>query len=47
MNIRYEETNRVFRLDTPNTSYLIGIVDNEQFLGHIYYGKRLDDLRTV
>lgn len=44
MNIRYEETNRVFRLDTPNTSYLIGIVDNEQFLGHIYYGKRISDM---
>ena len=41
MNIHYYETERVFKLDTPNTSYLIGIVDEENFVGHIYYGKKL------
>ena len=41
MNIHYYEQERVFKLDTPNTSYLIGIVDNENFVGHIYYGKKL------
>lgn len=43
MDITYFETERVFKLDTPKTSYLIGIVDEENFLGHIYYGKRLED----
>lgn len=41
--ITYHEKERIFKLDTPNTSYLIGIVDEENFLGHIYYGKRLAD----
>ena len=30
------EVKAVFKLDTPNTSYVIGVVDTEQFLGHIY-----------
>lgn len=41
--ITYYEKERVFKLDTPNTSYMIGIVDEENFVGHIYYGKRLKD----
>ena len=43
MNITYNEKNRLFKLDTPNTSYCIGVVDEENFLGHIYYGRRLLD----
>ena len=38
--ITYQEKERIFKLDTPNTSYMIGIVDEENFIGHIYYGKR-------
>ena len=30
--IHYYEKERVFKLDTPHTSYLIGIVDEEKFL---------------
>ncbi len=41
--ITYYGPERIFKLDTPNTSYLIGIVDEENFIGHIYYGKRLKD----
>lgn len=41
MGIIYHKSNRVFKLDTPRTSYLIGIVDEENFLGHIYYGKKI------
>ena len=37
MSIRYDEANRIFELDTRNTSYRIGIVDEEGFVGHIYY----------
>lgn len=46
MDITYNEKTRVFKLDTPHTSYCIGVVDEENFLGHIYYGKKLlgDDL---
>lgn len=39
--IRFDEKNRIFQLDTKNTSYLIGIVDTEGFVGHIYYGARI------
>lgn len=41
MGILYDEKNRVFQLDTKETSYLIGIVDEEAFVGHIYYGKKI------
>ena len=43
MVIRYYERERVFKLDTKNTSYVIAIVDKEGFLGHAYYGKRLEE----
>lgn len=43
MNINYFEKERVFKLDTKNTSYLIGVVDQENFPGHIYYGKKIED----
>lgn len=43
MGIKYYEKERVFKLDTPGSSYLIGIVDKENFIGHIYYGKRIED----
>lgn len=41
--ISYNEKERVFKLDTPNTTYMIGIVDEENFVGHIYYGKKLKE----
>ncbi|MBQ8973170.1 MAG: alpha-galactosidase [Clostridia bacterium] len=43
MSVSYNPQERVFRLDTPNTTYLIAIVDEEGFLGHAYYGKRIPD----
>ncbi len=43
MGIVYFDQDRVFKLDTPHTSYLIGIVDEDNFVGHIYYGRRLTD----
>lgn len=39
--ISYDEKNKIFQIDTDHTSYLIGIADKEQFLGSIYYGKRI------
>lgn len=46
MNITYNEETRIFKLDTPRTSYCIAVVDEENFLGHVYYGASLgtDDL---
>lgn len=41
--ITYNEQNRTFKLDTSNTTYMIGIIDSESFIGHIYYGKRLKE----
>ena len=43
MGITYFEQERLFKLDTKNSSYVIGIVDKEGFVGHAYYGKRLGD----
>lgn len=43
MPISYNEQRRVFRLDTPHTTYLMGLVGSENFLGHIYYGPSVPD----
>lgn len=43
MPISYNEQLRVFRLDTPRTTYLMGLVGTENFLGHIYYGPTVPD----
>lgn len=34
---------RIFKLDTQNTSYIMAVVDNDNFLGHVYYGSKLKD----
>ncbi len=43
MAIKYYENERLFKLDTPQSTYMLGIVDEEDFIGHIYYGKRVED----
>ncbi len=43
MNITYYEQNRLFKLDTPHSSYCIAVVDEENFLGHVYYGRKLSE----
>ncbi len=45
MGIIYFEKERIFKLDTAHSSYLIGLVDEENFPGHMYYGKRLAEHR--
>ena len=45
--ISYNEKERVFKLDTPNTTYMIGVVDEENFVGHIYYGKKLKEAEAA
>ena len=43
MGIKYIEKNRTFKLDAKDTSYIIAIVDDENFLGHVYFGKKIID----
>ncbi len=43
MAITYYKEEKIFKLDTDHTSYLIGIADTENFIGHIYYGKKTGD----
>lgn len=46
MGITYLENGqkqKIFKLNTPNTSYILGVIDEEGFLGHIYYGERLHE----
>ena len=47
MGIQYYEKERLFKLDTPNTSYILGIVDEKQYLGHVYYGAKLNDYHVA
>ena len=44
MGIVYDKEKRIFKLDSANMSYLCGVVDEEGFLGHIYFGKKIPDL---
>ena len=34
---------RLFKLDTPNSSYIFRTADTDGFILHMYYGKRLAD----
>ena len=37
----FDGDKRVFKLDTDNTSYVMGITE-DGYLGNIYYGKKVD-----
>ncbi len=41
MGILYNEEKRIFKLDTPHTSYVMGVEDSFGYLLHYYYGKKL------
>ena len=41
MSIFYEEKDQSFWLDTKNTTYVIQNVDDEKFIGHVYYGVKI------
>ena len=43
MGICFYEKERVFKIDTKTTSYVIALVDEEGFVGHAYYGRRLQE----
>ena len=41
MSIRFDETTQNFYLETPNTSYIIGIVE-DKYLFHAHYGEKIN-----
>lgn len=43
MGVSYFEKNKLFKLDTPTSSYMLAIVYEEKLVAHVYYGKRVDD----
>ncbi|MGN1156390.1 MAG: alpha-galactosidase [Agathobacter sp.] len=49
MGIVYNKNKKVFKLDTANTSYIMGVEDEFGYLLHYYYGKKLkgDDVRYL
>ena len=47
MAIEYFEENQVFKLDTANTSYMIGVIGKEKFVTHIYYGRKMKSHKLV
>ena len=42
MSIEYFESIKTWKLDTPHSSYVIHVVDDEGFLVHGYYGRRFE-----
>ncbi len=42
MGIRIYEKEQIFQIDTPNTTYLMGVTRGK-YLGHMYYGPRIGD----
>lgn len=42
MPIVYNKKEKVFNLQTPNTSYVIGVL-KEKYLLHLYYGKKIEN----
>ena len=46
MSIAFDSNERVFYLNTPQTSYVIGIYC-EKYLLHLYYGKKVDKFPNV
>lgn len=43
MSIRYNEAAKSFLLTSKDTTYVIGIFDDDQYVCHLYYGKKLPD----
>ena len=43
MGIKFIEDKKIFKLDTKETSYILAIIDDEKFLGNVYYGKKVID----
>ena len=46
MPIMYDSSNKIFNIMTPNTSYVIGVL-NGTYLLHLYYGKRINSFVRI
>ena len=44
MNILFDKEKGIFKLDTENTSYIIALTDEEKFIGHVYFGRKISDI---
>lgn len=44
MQITFREDLGIFKLDTANISYIIGLADEEKLIGHVYFGKKISDV---
>ncbi len=42
MAIKVCDEKKIFQINTPNTTYLMGVV-KDKYLGHMYYGPRMED----
>ena len=42
MPIIYDDKKQIWKIDTPSTSYVFGVVD-DRYLAHIYYGSKIKD----
>lgn len=47
MGIQYFEKEKIFKLDTPKSTYMLGMIGEENFVAHIYYGKRIKSHRLT
>ena len=45
MSITYNEKSRSFKLRANNTDYMFKVINGE-YLGHVYYGKKVPDVLT-
>lgn len=43
MGIQFDKKRNMYKLDTDYTTYIIGVTQ-EGYVGHVYYGKRMNDL---
>lgn len=43
MDIRFLEKERIFKIDTAHVSYVMAVMDDDQFLEHVYFGRRVGD----
>ena len=43
MNIQFLEKERIFKIDTEHVSYVMAVMDDQQFLEHVYFGRRVGD----
>lgn len=43
MGIQFFEKERIFKLDTCASTYMIAVVDEEKFIGHVYFGPHIEE----